>query len=684
MADQRYQILESLGEGGSGSVFLALDTVLQRKVAIKRLLMTEGAVRTDDEITSIKREAATMAQLRHENIVTTFDIAEDAEGLFIVMELVEGRDLEAWLKFQPLVWNDFAQVVMQTLDAMLAAHHKNILHLDLKPQNIRVQRLPDGRLKTSLLDFGLAQLATGPQKQRLSEDGRLFGSVHYMAPEQFRLEELDTRTDLYALGCIYYECLTGKAPFDGATSVAVRDAHLAHEITPLQEKRPDLPPPLCEWVMWLIKPDRADRPNDAGAALQSFHNLCYQIAAWSSHHDATPVSLAQPVEIIPETAPAAAAPSRTSSVPRSTAANQVKSAAVRAPARLPGAMVQKPAVNKAVFIAIGAVFLVFAAWLMLRPGSPPVEQRSTAGQNKAPVAKKQGPQSGGGKAKGPAGAAARPRAVFASLPMPDALVARFVSGGQVLTFEDASHPSLAKVGQVARNGQPAAAWRDVASKLGLWQMVQSGRLVDSAPKLVSVEAPGLRDPMMGLKFDGQQGLRLPGIKWRPAGGCTVVVVFRPRFNDATNPRMRVFDITEGSGPGGAVFSLMVSRENGDSVRAGCNLGHGAKYANVTAERPAGDAPLIVAAALDLTAMELRIRLRSTAGWDQTGKIARVEGRPPAPYTRLGIGPNVKPDGTAGADAFAGEIFEVVIYDTPFQTAEMGALLDNLAGYYFVH
>ena len=120
MAEQRYQILEPLGEGGSGSVFLAMDTVLQRKVAIKRLLMTEGAVRTDDEITSIKREAATMAQLRHENIVTTFDIAEDAEGLFIVMELVEGRDLEAWLKFQPLVWNDFAQVVTQTLDAMLA------------------------------------------------------------------------------------------------------------------------------------------------------------------------------------------------------------------------------------------------------------------------------------------------------------------------------------------------------------------------------------------------------------------------------------------------------------------------------------------------------------------------------------------------------------------------------------
>lgn len=670
MAEQRYQILEPLGEGGSGSVFLAMDTVLQRKVAIKRLLMTEGAVRTDDEITSIKREAATMAQLRHENIVTTFDIAEDAEGLFIVMELVEGRDLEAWLKFQPLVWNDFAQVVTQTLDAMLAAHRKSILHLDLKPQNIRVQRLPDGRLKTSILDFGLAQLATGPQKQRLSEDGRLFGTVHYMAPEQFRLEELDTRTDIYALGCIYYECLTGKAPFEGATSVAVRDAHLAHAIIPLQQKRPDLPPQLCEWVMWLIMPDRANRPNDAGAALQSFQNLCYQIASWSSHHEATPVSLAQPVEIIPETEPAAAALTRTSSVPRSTVGSQTS--ALRGPARLPGTMVQKPAVNKAVFVGIGAVVLVVAVLLMFRPGSKQTGGGPATVQNKPPAAKK------------PASNTAKPRTPPAALPMTEALVARFVSSQQVMTFDDAAKPSLGRATTPARIAQPVAAWKDVASKNGFWQMVQSGLLVDSAPLFASVEAPGMRNPVPGLRFDGKQGLRLAGIKWRPADGFTVVVVLRPRFNDAITQKIRVLDLADGTGPGGSVFSVQVSRENGPSVRVGCNLGRGAKYASTTAERPAGDAPLIVAAALDLKTMELRIRVRSTADWDQTGKIARVDGRPPLPYSRMGIGPNLKPDGTAGADAFAGEVFEAIIYDTPFQTAQMGAVLDSLAGHYFVH
>ncbi len=684
MAEQRYQILEPLGEGGSGSVFLAMDTVLQRKVAIKRLLMTEGAVRTDDEITSIKREAATMAQLRHENIVTTFDIAEDAEGLFIVMELVEGRDLEAWLKFQPLVWTDFAQVVTQTLDAMLAAHRKSILHLDLKPQNIRVQRLPDGRLKTSILDFGLAQLATGPQKQRLSEDGRLFGTVHYMAPEQFRLEELDTRTDIYALGCIYYECLTGKAPFEGTTSVEVRDAHLAHAIIPLQQKRPDLPPPLCEWVMWLIMPDRANRPNDAGAALQSFHNLCYQIASWSSHHEATPVSLAQPVEIIPETEPAATAPprtssvpsrtsavpARTSSVPRSTAGSQTS--ALRGPARLPGAMVQKPAVNKAVFIGAGVLVLVVAVLLMLRPGSKPAEGVPPSAQNKAP-------------AKKPASTTTKNRTPpTAALPMPEALVARFVSSQQVMTFDDDAKPSLGKAATPARIAQPVATWKDVASKSGFWQMVQSGQLGASAPLFASVEAPGMRNPVPGLRFDGKQGLRLAGIKWRPADGFTVVVVLRPKFNDATTQKIRVLDLADGTGPGGSVFSVQVSRENGQSVRVGCNLGRGAKYASTTAERPAGDAPLIVAAALDLKTMELRIRVRSTADWDQTGRIARVDGRPPVPYARMGIGPNIKPDGTAGADAFAGEIFEAVIYDTPFQTTQMGAVLDSLAGHYFVH
>ncbi|MEZ5385195.1 MAG: serine/threonine-protein kinase [Prosthecobacter sp.] len=694
MAEQRYQILEPLGEGGSGSVFLAMDTVLQRKVAIKRLLTTEGAVRTDDEITSIKREAATMAQLRHENIVTTFDIAQDEKGLFIVMELVEGRDLEAWLKFQPLVWNDFAQVVTQTLDAMLAAHRKNILHLDLKPQNIRVQRLPDGRLKTSILDFGLAQLATGPQKQRLSEDGRLFGTVHYMAPEQFRLEELDTRTDLYALGCIYYECLTGKAPFEGETSVAVRDAHLAHAIIPLQQKRPDLPPQLCEWVMWLIMPDRANRPNDAGVALQSFQNLCYQIASWSSHHEATPVSLVQPVEIIPETEPATAAPLRTSSVPSRTSTvpsrtssvpNRTSSvpmstggsqtSALRGPARLPGTMVQKPAVNKAVFVGVGAVVLVVAALLILRPGKPPTEGTPPTTQTNTPPAKKPAPKpiSSGIKTRTPA-----------SLPLPNAVVGRFVSDQQVMTFDDANTPSLGKATTPARVAQPVAAWKDITSKNGYWQMVQTGRLIDSAPRFASVEAPGLHSPMMALRFDGKQGFRMTSsFKWRP-GSLTVALVFRPRFVDPKTEKSRVFDLHEGDGQGRAVFSLLVSKEDGDTVRVGATLGHGAKYASTSAKRPSEDVPLIVVAALDLETSEVRLRLRSTAGWDETGKIARIAGRPPPPYSRIALGPSVKPDGTTAPDGFAGDVFEVVIYDTPLQFTQMGELLDSLATHYFVY
>jgi serine/threonine protein kinase len=338
MAEQRYQILESLGAGGSGTVFLALDAVLQRRVAIKRLLTVDGAARTDDEITAIKREAATMAQLRHENIVTTYDIAEDAEGLFIVMELVEGQDLEAWLRFQPLAWNDFVQVVTQTLDAMLAAHRLRVLHLDLKPGNIRIQRLPDGRLKTTILDFGLAQLAMAPEKQRLSVDGRLFGSVYYMAPEQFRLEEIDTRTDLYALGCIYYECLTGKMPFQGSTSVAVRDAHLAHELIPLQQKRPDLPAPLCHWIMWLLQADRAQRPNDAAVALHAFQALCYQVAAWSGHM-VMPVSQSpgpQPEATVP-IPPAEAPAPRSVTQPHKPLSKPVRPAttAVKAPAAKP-------------------------------------------------------------------------------------------------------------------------------------------------------------------------------------------------------------------------------------------------------------------------------------------------------------------------------------------------------------
>jgi eukaryotic-like serine/threonine-protein kinase len=257
----RYQILEKLGEGGSGAVYKAYDKTLNRQVAIKRLSSMKDAVRTADIKTALCTEASLMARARHPGIITTYDLAEDQEGMFIVMELLSGQELTKWIRSKPMDWPDFVQTVLQTLSAIIAMHQKGILHLDLTPDNIRMQRQNDGCVQAVIIDFGLAQHAPKPVRQRLGTDGRLFGSVRYMAPEQFHLREVDARTDLYALGCVYYQCLTAKAPFRGATSEAIRDAHLNHQLNPLHQMRPDLPQSICDWIDWMIKPQIHQRPS---------------------------------------------------------------------------------------------------------------------------------------------------------------------------------------------------------------------------------------------------------------------------------------------------------------------------------------------------------------------------------------------------------------------------------------
>jgi serine/threonine protein kinase len=271
----RYQILEKLGEGGSGCVFKAYDTTMDRSVAIKRLLADSDAVRTTDVPTALRTEAALMAKVRHPSVITAYDVAEDSEGLFIVMELLGGHELTKWINTSEMSWSDFSSLVTQTLSALAAMHEKGVLHLDLTPENIRVQRQEDGTLRATLIDFGLAQHAPQPVKQRLSPDGRLFGSVRYMAPEQFHLSQVDARTDLYSIGCVFYRCLTGKSPFSGSTAEAIRDAHLSHELRPLHELRPDMPKVVCDWVHWMIRMEISDRPASAKDALAAFHAMQY-------------------------------------------------------------------------------------------------------------------------------------------------------------------------------------------------------------------------------------------------------------------------------------------------------------------------------------------------------------------------------------------------------------------------
>jgi len=270
MAEQRYKIYEKMGAGGVGAVFRAYDSQLKRWVAIKRLLSATEISKDDPDTAELRREADTLASLRNPNIVTIFDVASDEEGLFIVMELLEGEDLSDVLARGPLSYDDFKELATQSLEGLLAAHQNHILHRDIKPENIKIERLPGGRLQSKIIDFGLARAGLRARKQTEDQAGTVMGSIFYMAPEQLTREPVDARTDLYSLGCVFYEALSGKRAFDGESMNDVIDKHINHEIVPLHVVAPYVQPWLSAWVLRLMSGKPDDRPTDAGQAIEEF------------------------------------------------------------------------------------------------------------------------------------------------------------------------------------------------------------------------------------------------------------------------------------------------------------------------------------------------------------------------------------------------------------------------------
>ncbi|HBJ85488.1 MAG TPA: hypothetical protein DDZ88_16745, partial [Verrucomicrobiales bacterium] len=221
-------------------------------------------------VDTLIREAQQQSVLQHPNIVTVHDAGVDEEGGFIVMELVKGETLEDIIMRGALTLEDFDSLVRQVMEGMSAAHEQGIIHLDLKPGNLMVQWLNAGRFQVKILDFGLAKTAKQPVQQDTDEQGGLYGSVHFMAPEQFERADVDVRTDIYALGCIFYYALTQKYPFTGDTNPQVMVAHLYHRLTPLAALRPDLPANLVQWVDWLINRVPTSRPASVAEALQVY------------------------------------------------------------------------------------------------------------------------------------------------------------------------------------------------------------------------------------------------------------------------------------------------------------------------------------------------------------------------------------------------------------------------------
>lgn len=270
--EQRYEIKRKLGQGGLGAVYEGYDHHLQRKVAIKRLLAEEGNKENLHE--DLMRECHSLSALNSPNIVSLFDIGQDKDGSFVVMELLKGETLEELIQRAPLTEEDFITIAEQCLEGLLAAHDAHLLHRDLKPCNLMITWLASGRLQLKLLDFGLAKFILEPSIQTISHENSLFGSIYFMAPEQFEQKPLDARTDLYSLGSVFYHALTQEYPFNGESVAQVMAAHIQGSYKDLREYRPDLKPDLCNWVMSLMALNPDHRPDSCETALTQLLGVC--------------------------------------------------------------------------------------------------------------------------------------------------------------------------------------------------------------------------------------------------------------------------------------------------------------------------------------------------------------------------------------------------------------------------
>lgn len=291
--NDRYQILSKLATGGSGTVFRAFDTSQNRDVALKRL-HTEEAGKED-----LLREARRLYGIRHPNLVTVLDYGEDAEGAYLVMEMLKGESLEQRLTKGPLPLDDFRELVRQSLSGIGAAHEAGLLHRDLKADNLFILWDVHNSFRVKIVDFGLAQ----PLTPGGVANGSSAGSVHTMAPELFAGGLIDARTDLYALGVVYYQALTGCMPFEGDTAPQVAAAHLQHMLAPLNQHRTELSSHLCNWVESLLSQDPNHRPADAATALARFERLSLEdrpLTAAEVIEEAVPlIAVAEPADAEP-------------------------------------------------------------------------------------------------------------------------------------------------------------------------------------------------------------------------------------------------------------------------------------------------------------------------------------------------------------------------------------------------
>jgi len=240
----RYAVIDRIGAGGMAIVYKAKDTLLNRVVTIK--VLREQFVSDEEFIRRFRREAQAAASLSHPNIVSIYDVGKDGDTEYIVMEYVEGKNLKEVIRdYAPLSPDQALSLVRQIGEAIRHAHEHHIIHRDIKPHNILITA--DGRAKVT--DFGIARAVTAAT---VTHTGDIVGSVHYLSPEQARGLQCNEQSDLYSLGIILYELLTGKVPYDGETPIAIALKHLQEQAEPPAKLNPKISPALEAVIMRAI------------------------------------------------------------------------------------------------------------------------------------------------------------------------------------------------------------------------------------------------------------------------------------------------------------------------------------------------------------------------------------------------------------------------------------------------
>ena len=255
MLDDRYEILEIIGEGGMAVVYKALCHRLNRYVAVK--IMRDDMAADEEFRRRFCAESHAVAMLSHPNIVAVYDVSHSDDIEYIVMELVEGITLKQYMeKKGALAWKEVLHFSKQISKALAHAHEHGIIHRDIKPQNIMLLR--DGTIKVG--DFGIAAL----ENEIYENNGQAIGSIHYIAPEQARGECPDARSDIYSLGVVMYEMLTGEQPYTGETLGEIAVKHMNAEPVPPREKAPETPEELERICLRAMNASLEERYQTAG------------------------------------------------------------------------------------------------------------------------------------------------------------------------------------------------------------------------------------------------------------------------------------------------------------------------------------------------------------------------------------------------------------------------------------